>query len=122
MPSQPPSVDAVGGEVNATMLIARIRKGKRRGAGASSFVLDVSIEVPPGITILFGASGRRQIHTPGLRRGLARPHEGQITLAAMSSSISAARVNVHPKRRIAYVFQTLALFPHLSVEQNSPMD
>jgi len=46
----------MGGEVNAKMLTARIRK-ERRSAGASSFVLDVSIEVSPGITILFGASG-----------------------------------------------------------------
>ncbi len=37
----------MGGEVNAKMLTARIRK-ERRSAGASSFVLDVSIEVSPG--------------------------------------------------------------------------
>ena len=111
-------MDAVGGEVNATMLIARIRK-ERRGAGASPFVLDVSIEVPPGITILFGASGAGKSTLLDCVAGLARPHEGQITSGGDVLFDSAARVNVPtPKRRIAYVFQTLALFPHLSVEQN----
>ena len=108
----------MGGEVNATMLIARIRK-ERRGAGASPFVLDVSIEVPPGITILFGASGAGKSTLLDCVAGLARPHEGQITSGGDVLFDSAARVNVPtPKRRIAYVFQTLALFPHLSVEQN----
>jgi molybdate transport system ATP-binding protein len=111
-------VDAVGAEVNAAILIARIRKGLR-GAGASPFMLDVSIEVPPGITILFGASGAGKSTLLDCVAGLAQPDEGQITSGGDVVFDSAARVNVPtPKRRIAYVFQTLALFPHLSAEQN----
>jgi molybdate transport system ATP-binding protein len=108
----------VGGEVNATLLIARIRK-ERRSAGPSSFVLDVSIEVPPGITILFGASGAGKSTLLDCVAGLARPDEGRITSGADVLFDSAARINVPaPKRRIAYVFQTLALFPHLTAEEN----
>jgi molybdate transport system ATP-binding protein len=111
-------VDAVDGEVNAGMLIARIRK-ERHGAGTSSFVLDVSIEVPPGITILFGASGAGKSTLLDCIAGLARPDEGQIASGVDVLFDSAARIDVlTPKRRIAYVFQTLALFPHLTAEEN----
>jgi molybdate transport system ATP-binding protein len=111
-------VDAVGGEVNAAMLIARIRKERRRGP-VSSFVLDVSVEVPPGISILFGASGTGKSTLLDCVAGLTQPDEGQITSGGDVLFDSAARINVPtPKRRIAYVFQTLALFPHLSAEEN----
>jgi len=111
-------VDAVDGEVSAAMLIARIRKDRRRGP-VSSFVLDVSVEVPPGITILFGASGAGKSTLLDCIAGLARPDEGQIASDGDVLFDSAARIDVPtPKRRIAYVFQTLALFPHLSAEEN----
>jgi len=111
-------VDAVDGEVSAAMLIARIRKERRRGP-VSSFVLDVSVEVPPGITILFGASGAGKSTLLDCIAGLARPDEGQIASDGDVLFDSAARIDVPaPKRRIAYVFQTLALFPHLSAEEN----
>ncbi|MBA0084243.1 MAG: hypothetical protein HRJ53_04540, partial [Acidobacteria bacterium Pan2503] len=41
-------------EVNSSRLVARIQKKRREGA---SFVLDVALHAPPGITILFGPSG-----------------------------------------------------------------
>ncbi|PYU61154.1 MAG: molybdenum ABC transporter ATP-binding protein [Acidobacteria bacterium] len=111
-------MDAVGGEVNATMLAARIRK-ERRSADASSFVLDVSIEVSPGITILFGASGAGKSTLLDCVAGLARPDEGQIAAGGEVLFDSARGIHVPtPKRRTAYVFQTLALFPHLSAEEN----
>ena len=108
----------MGGEVNATMLAARIRK-ERRSADASSFVLDVSIEVSPGITILFGASGAGKSTLLDCVAGLARPDEGQIAAGGEVLFDSARGIHVPtPKRRTAYVFQTLALFPHLSAEEN----
>jgi molybdate transport system ATP-binding protein len=111
-------VDAVGGEVNAAMLIARIRKERRTGP-VSSFVLDVSIEVPPGITILFGASGAGKSTLLDCIAGLTRPDQGQITSGGDVLFDSAARINIPaPRRRTAYVFQTLALFPHLTAEEN----
>jgi len=111
-------VDAVAGEVNAAMLTARIRK-ERRGAGASSFVIDVSIEVSPGITILFGPSGAGKSTLLDCVAGLARPDEGRIAAGGDVLFDSARGINVPaPKRRTAYVFQTLALFPHLSAEEN----
>jgi molybdate transport system ATP-binding protein len=111
-------VDAVDGEVSATMLTAQIRK-ERRSAGTSSFVLDVSVEVSPGITILFGTSGAGKSTLLDCVAGLTRPDEGRIAVAADILFDSARKINVPAlKRRTAYVFQTLALFPHLSAEEN----
>jgi molybdate transport system ATP-binding protein len=108
----------VAGQVNATVLTARIRK-ERHGAAASSFVLDVSIEVSPGITILFGVSGAGKSTLLDCVAGLMRPDEGRIVSGGDVLFDSAAGIHVPPpKRRIAYVFQTLALFPHLSAEEN----
>ena len=108
----------MGCEVNATMLTARIRKG-RHSAGPSSFALDVSIEVSPGVTILFGPSGAGKSTLLDCIAGLARPDEGQITVDGEVLFDSARGIHVPaPKRRTAYVFQTLALFPHLSAEEN----
>ena len=111
-------MDAVGGEVTQPMLAARIRK-ERSSPGASSFVLDVSIEVPPGITILFGASGAGKSTLLDCIAGLTLPDEGRINVGGdvLFDSVRAVHIPA-PKRRIAYVFQTLALFPHLTAEEN----
>jgi len=111
-------MDAVGGEVTQPMLAARIRK-ERSSPGAYSFVLDVSIEVPPGITILFGASGAGKSTLLDCIAGLTRPDEGRIVVSrdVLFDSLGATDIAA-PKRRIAYVFQTLALFPHLTAEEN----
>ena len=111
-------MDAVGGEVTTAMLAAQIRK-ERRNAGAPSFVLDVSLEVPPGITILFGPSGAGKSTLLDCIAGLARPDAGRIAAGHEVLFDSVGAVDLPPqKRRIAYVFQTLALFPHLSAEEN----
>jgi molybdate transport system ATP-binding protein len=108
----------VASQVNSTVLTARIRK-ERRNAGAPSFVLDVSIEASPGITILFGSSGAGKSTLLDCVAGLTRPDEGRIVSGGDVLFDSAAGIHVPPRnRRIAYVFQTLALFPHLSAEEN----
>jgi molybdate transport system ATP-binding protein len=108
----------VDGEINHPMLAARIRK-QRPGPGASSFLLDISIEVPPGITILFGASGAGKSTLLDCVAGLTRPDEGRIIVGGdvLFDSVRAIHIPAQ-KRRIAYVFQTLALFPHLTAEEN----
>jgi molybdate transport system ATP-binding protein len=108
----------VAGQVNSTVLVAQIRK-ERRSAASSLFVLDVSIEVAPGITILFGPSGAGKSTLLDCIAGLARPDEGRIVAGGDVLFDSPRAIDVPvPKRRIAYVFQTLALFPHLSAEEN----
>jgi molybdate transport system ATP-binding protein len=108
----------VAREVNSKMLSARIRNVRRAAIGFF-FVLDVDIQVSPGITILFGASGAGKSTLLDCLAGLAQPDEGRIAAGSDVLYDSASGIDVPaPKRRIAYVFQTLALFPHLSAEEN----
>jgi molybdate transport system ATP-binding protein len=98
------------------MLSAHIRKSQRGGV---SFVLDVSLEAPPGITILFGPSGAGKSTLLDCIAGLARPDAGKIALGDEVLFDSAMHIDIPPrKRHAAYVFQSLALFPHLTVAQN----
>lgn len=102
--------------MSSSTLIARIRREQRN---AASFVLDVSLEVPPGITILFGPSGAGKSTLLDCLAGLARPNSGRIAIGENVLFDSEIKIDVPPRRRrIAYVFQSLALFPHLTVEQN----
>ncbi|HEV1993009.1 MAG TPA: ATP-binding cassette domain-containing protein, partial [Candidatus Acidoferrum sp.] len=66
-----------------------------------------------------GASGAGKSTLLDCIAGLARPNEGRIVAGGDVLFDSARGIHVPaPKRRIAYVFQTLALFPHLSAEEN----
>lgn len=107
---------SVDSEVSSSALVASIRKQRRDTA---PFVLDVSFEAPPGITILFGSSGAGKSTLLDCLAGLVHPDAGKIAIGEYVLFDSGEQINVPPqKRRIAYVFQILALFPHLTVEQN----
>ena len=96
---------------------AQIRKTVRRDAG--DFQLDVTLALPAGITILFGASGSGKTTLLDCLAGVRAPDAGRITLGNRILYDSHARVALPPQERnIGYVFQDLALFPHLSVEAN----
>lgn len=110
-------MDTVGSQVNSAALTAQLRK-ERRGSN-TPFVLDVSLEIPPGITILFGPSGAGKSTLLDCLAGLVQPDAGRIAVGADVLFDSSSHTNLPPqKRRIAYVFQSLALFPHMSVEDN----
>jgi molybdate transport system ATP-binding protein len=111
-------VDTVAAQVNGAALTAQVRKERRRDA-VSPFVLDVSLTIAPGITILFGPSGAGKSTLLDCLAGLVRPDAGRIAVGEEALFDSASRANLPPQqRRIAYVFQSLALFPHMSVEEN----
>lgn len=111
-------MDLVGGEVAVDLLSAQFRL-ERSHPGSPPFVLEVSMQVPPGITILFGPSGAGKSTVLDCIAGLQRPDVGRIAAGDEVLFDSDGGVNCPPQsRRIAYVFQTLALFPHLTAEQN----
>ena len=99
-------------------LNARIRK-QRGGATHAAFLLDTSFELRAGITILFGPSGAGKSTVLDCIAGLVRPDAGRIAIGDTVVFDAERRIDVAPQhRRVAYVFQSLALFPHLTAEAN----
>ena len=85
----------------------------------NDFHLDVDFAVQPGITILFGLSGAGKTTLLNCIAGLTTPERGTIELRNQVLFDSEKNVDVSiSKRCTGYVFQTLALFPHLTVQQN----
>jgi molybdate transport system ATP-binding protein len=104
--------------MSAATLAVRARK-MRRGDAVPFFLLDVQVQVPRGITILFGPSGAGKSTLLDCIAGLAQPDEGRIAIDEEAIFDSEKQVNLLPQRRqLAYVFQTLALFPHMTVQAN----
>jgi molybdate transport system ATP-binding protein len=84
-----------------------------------AFTLDVSMVAPPGITNLFGASGSGKSTLLRSVAGLARPDAGSISIGGrILFDASSGRSVPVPQRRVGYVFQQLALFPHMSIADN----
>jgi molybdate transport system ATP-binding protein len=104
--------------MSAASLEAAVRL-ERRVNGAAPFVLDATIDVAPGFTILFGASGSGKSTLLDCVAGLVRPDAGRISIGDTILFDSKQAFCLSPQQRgVGYVFQSLALFPHLTVEQN----
>ena len=87
------------------------------------FSLTASFDVGRETLVLFGPSGSGKSLTLQALAGIDRPDGGRITLGADDDEVVLfdAQQGVQRKpqeRRIGYVPQTLALFPHLSVLEN----
>jgi molybdate transport system ATP-binding protein len=81
------------------------------------FQLDVEFAVPEGITILFGPSGAGKTTLHDCIAGLRNPDQGRIV--AGNRMLFDRDTNLPNRaREIGYVFQDLALFPHLTVAAN----
>lgn len=84
-----------------------------------NFLLDVSFSVGSGITVLAGASGSGKTTTLRLIAGILAPTSGVIKVNSEIYFDSNRRVNLSiQKRRVGFVFQNYALFPHLTAERN----
>jgi molybdate transport system ATP-binding protein len=84
------------------------------------FELDVRLDVRPGETlVIVGPSGCGKTTTLNLVAGLVEPDRGRIALGERALWDPASRINVPvEKRRVGYVFQHFALFPHMTVTDN----
>jgi molybdate transport system ATP-binding protein len=83
------------------------------------FTLDVSFTAHAQRMVLFGPSGAGKSLTLQAIAGLLRPDEGRIVLHGDALFDSARGIDQRPQsRRLAYLFQDYALFPHLNVRQN----
>lgn len=88
-------------------------------SGGHDFSLEVEFHAAPGITILFGPSGAGKTTLLDCVSGLAKPVSGRIAIGDRVWFDASQHIDIAvANRRVGYVFQNLALFPHLTVEQN----
>lgn len=81
--------------------------------------LDVSLAFDAGISVIMGPSGAGKTTLLTTIAGLLRPASGRIALDGVALFDASTGDSVPPhRRRVALVFQSLALFPHLSVWRN----
>jgi molybdate transport system ATP-binding protein len=96
-----------------------VRICKRFQNPEGSFNLNVHFRALAGFTILFGASGAGKTTLLDCIAGLTDPDEGRIAVGGEDLYDSERKRNVAAwKRNIGYVHQDLALFPHLTAEEN----
>jgi molybdate transport system ATP-binding protein len=85
-------------------------------------VIQVALRRPAdafSLTVLFGPSGSGKSTTLRCLAGLSRPERGTIRFGDEIWFDAARRIFLPPqRRRIGYLFQDYALFPHLRVAQN----
>ena len=84
-----------------------------------TFWLDVAFEMHADTTAILGASGAGKTLTLRAIAGLLHPTAGRIALGDRAVFDSSLRLSVPARqRKIGYVFQDYALFPHLTVAKN----
>src|SRR4051794_10960825 len=100
----------------------RIEGLTKRFAGRPPTVAvdELSLEIESGeFVVLLGPSGCGKTTTLRSLAGLETPDEGTISLGGQTVLDVRARVNRPPnKRRIGMVFQSYALWPHMTVRRN----
>jgi molybdate transport system ATP-binding protein len=110
--SQQSSLEPISSELEV-----RIRKRFPNPEG--TFNLNVHFRALAGFTILFGPSGAGKTTLLDCIAGLTDPDDGRIAIGGDDLYDSEKKRNVAAwKRRIGYVPQDLALFPHLTAEDN----
>lgn len=83
------------------------------------FEIDVDFEVDSITAILWGESGAGKTTILECIAGLSRPDRGEIRLEDRIVFSSEQGIDLPPQaRRVGYVFQDYALFPHLDAEDN----
>ena len=85
----------------------------------ASFTLEVDVTFDQPIAGIFGPSGAGKTSLLELIAGLRRPVAGTVQIENETIFEAGSRLNLPPRlRRIGYVPQDLALFPHLNVRAN----
>jgi molybdate transport system ATP-binding protein len=83
------------------------------------FELDVSWGIGNELAVLFGYSGSGKSLSLRMIAGLVKPDTGRVVLAGQVVLDTESGAWVPPqKRELGFVFQNLALFPHMTVLQN----
>jgi molybdate transport system ATP-binding protein len=111
------SLPSHGNAPTSLLLEACLRK--QVTSQGHDFILEAEFQAAPGFTILFGASGAGKTTLLDCVAGLVTPDAGLIAIGERVLFDAAQRIDVSvAKRNVGYVFQNLALFPHMTVAQN----
>ncbi|MDF2501636.1 MAG: potA 1 [Anaerosporomusa subterranea] len=85
----------------------------------ADFTLDVRFSVENNILVLFGPSGAGKTTILRSIAGLIKPDQGTISYCDQLFFCSVTKTFLAPQhRRVGYMFQEYALFPHMNVEKN----
>lgn len=88
-------------------------------ATRQQFQLDVEFVVGNGFTVLTGPSGSGKTSTLQMIGGILRPDSGYIELGGNRFFDSGTSIDLPiQNRRVGFVFQDYALFPHFTAQQN----
>ena len=83
------------------------------------FELDVRFASAARRLALFGPSGAGKTQVLKMLAGIVRPEQGHVRIAGLTLFDHQAGIDLAPQhRRLGFVFQDYALFPHLTVLQN----
>lgn len=83
------------------------------------FSLQAAGSFGAGITAVFGPSGAGKSTLLGAIAGSVSPSTGEISLFGRTLVSTSEKVNLAPeRRRVGFVYQDAALFPHMTVEKN----
>lgn len=95
-------------------------QGLTKRYGANTVVDDLDLKIEDGeFVVLLGPSGCGKTTTLRCLAGLERPEHGTITFGDRTVFSGSGRVDVPThKRNIGMIFQSYALWPHLSVRKN----
>ncbi|MYM74712.1 ATP-binding cassette domain-containing protein [Duganella sp. FT134W] len=88
-------------------------------SGDRMFQLQASFESSSQRVVVYGSSGAGKSQMMKAVAGLMTPDSGRIELAGRCLFDSGSGINLPAQqRKVAYLFQDYALFPHLNVRQN----
>jgi molybdate transport system ATP-binding protein len=100
------------------MIRINVRKSLLLAAGKTE--LAIAVELAAGsFNTLYGASGAGKTTVLKILAGLIQPDEGFIEVNGEVWLDTGRKINLAPqKRKIGFVFQDYALFPHMTVREN----
>jgi molybdate transport system ATP-binding protein len=88
-------------------------------ANKREFKLDIDFFCEDAVSVIFGPSGSGKSVTLQAIAGLIKPVSGSVRIGDRVLFDSDSRINLPPQqRRVGYLFQDYALFPHLTVVEN----
>lgn len=84
-----------------------------------SFTVEAKFDAPAGVTVVFGPSGSGKTTILQCIAGLLRQDAGHIRIGEQTLFDAKKKIDLPVQaRHVGYVFQDLALFPHMSAAEN----